>query len=75
MIAMRVNRQSKKNRLVYCVTCVCMCAKAVSCLRSVCVCVVYELQRVCEDVAVTLCMCELQREGGRVVIASLFDCV
>jgi len=52
-----------------------MCAKAVSCLRSVCVCVVYELQRVCEDVAVTLCMCELQREGGRVVIASLFDCV
>ncbi len=68
VIAMRVNRpESAKNRLVYCVTCTCMCAKAVSCLCSV--------YRVRKDVAVTLCMCELQREGGRVVIASPFDCV
>jgi len=34
---------------------------------------VYELQHVLHHFAVTVCMCELQRARGRVVIASLFD--
>ena len=76
LIAMHVHRSDKaKNRSIYCITSVCMCAKAESCLRNICVYVVYELQHVCKDVAVILCMCELQRADNCVVIASLFDCV
>jgi len=76
VIALRVNRsENAKNRSIYCITPVCMCAKAESCLRSICVYVVYELQHVCKDVAVILCMCKLQRVDNHVVIASLFDCV
>jgi len=57
VIAMHVNRSDKaKNRSIYCITQACRCAKAGSCLRSVCVCDVYELQRVRKDVAVVLCI-------------------
>ncbi len=34
----------------------CRCAKAESCLYNVCMCDVYELQHVCKDVAVVLCI-------------------
>ncbi len=44
-------------------------------IKKICVYVIYELQHVCKDVAVILCMCKLQRADDRVVIASLFDCV
>ncbi len=55
VIAMHVNQSDKaKNRSIYCITQACRCAKAESCLRSVCVCGVYELQRVRKDVAVVL---------------------
>jgi len=61
MIAMCVNRsENAKNQSIYCITSVCMCAKAESCLRNICVYVVYELQYICKDVAVILCMCKLQ---------------
>ncbi len=57
MIAMHVNRPDKpKNRLIYCVAQMCICAKAELCLRNVCVCDVYELQHVRKDVAVILCI-------------------
>ncbi len=57
VIAMCVNRsENKKNRSICCITQVCRCAKAESCLCSVCVCDVYELQRVRKDVAVVLCI-------------------
>jgi len=76
VIAMHVNRsENAKNQLIYCITSVCICIKAESCLCSICVYVIYELQHVCKDVAVILCMCELQRVHDYVVIASLFDCV
>jgi len=55
MIAMHVNQSDKaKNRSIYCIMQTCRCAKAESCLRSVCVCDVYELQHVRKDVAVVL---------------------
>ncbi len=76
VIAMHVNQsENAKNQLIYCITSVCICIKAESCLCSICVYVIYELQHVCKDVAVILCMCELQRVHDYVVIASLFDCV
>jgi len=76
VIAMHVNRSDNaKNQSIYCIMSVCMCAKAESCLCNICVYVVYELQHVCKDVAIILCMCKLQRVDDRVVIASLFDCV
>jgi len=44
VIAMHVNRFAKaKNQLIYCITQTCRCAKAESCLCSICVYVVYEL--------------------------------
>ncbi len=64
-----------KNRSIYCVAQMCMCAKAESCLRNICIYVVYKLQHVCKDVAVILCMCKLQCVNNYVVIASLFNCV
>ncbi len=76
VIALRVNRpENAKNRSIYCITSVCMCAKAESCLRSIYMYVVCELQHVCKDVAVLLCMCKLQCFDDRVVIVSLFNCV
>jgi len=43
VIALRVNRSEKaKNQSIYCITSVCMCAKAESCLRSICVYIIYE---------------------------------
>ncbi len=43
VIAMHVNRSDKaKNRSIYCITQTCRCAKAESCLCSICVYVVYE---------------------------------
>jgi len=55
VIAMHVNRSDKaKNRSIYCITQACKCAKAESCLRSMYMCVIYELQRMCKDVAVVL---------------------
>jgi len=57
VIAMHVNQSDKaKNRLIYCVAQMCICAKAESCLCNVCMCDVYELQRVRKDVAVVLCI-------------------
>jgi len=57
VIAMSVHRSDKaKNRLIYCIMRACKCAKAESCLCNVCVCDVYELQRVRKDVAVVLCI-------------------
>jgi hypothetical protein len=58
VIATHVNRPDNgKNRSVCCIAQACRCAKAGSCLRSVCVCDVYKLQRVRKDVAVVLCIC------------------
>jgi len=54
VIAMHVNRSKNRNRLIYCVAQMCICAKAESCLCSVYVCDVYELQHVRKDVAVVL---------------------
>jgi len=57
VIAMHVNwSDNAKNRLIYCIMRACRCAKAESCLRNVCMCDVYELQRVHQDVAVILCI-------------------
>ncbi len=57
MIAMHVNRSDKaKNRSIYCITQACRYAKAELCLRNVCMCDVYELQRMRKDVAVVLCI-------------------
>jgi len=73
---LHVNRfENAKNRSIYCITSVCMCAKAESCLHNIYIYVVYELQHVCKDVAVILCMYKLQRADDCVVIASLFNCV
>ncbi len=55
MLAMHVIQpDNAKNRSIYCITRAWKCAKAESCLRSVCVCDVYELQRMRKDVAVVL---------------------
>ncbi len=57
VIAMHVNRSDKaKNRLIYCITQTCKYAKAESCLCNDYVSVVYELQHVCKDVTVILCI-------------------
>jgi len=56
VLAMHVNRSENRNQLIYCVAQMCMCAKAESCLRSVCVCDIYEFQHVRKDVAVVLCI-------------------
>jgi len=76
VIALHVNRsENAKNRSIYCITSVCMCAKAESCLHCIYVYVVYELQHVCKDIAVLLCICKLQCINDRVVIVLLFNCV
>ncbi len=55
VIAMHVNQSDKaKNRSIYCITQTCKCIKAESCLCNVCMCNVYDLQRVRKDVAVIL---------------------
>ncbi len=57
MFATHINWSDKaKNRSIYCIMQTCKCAKAESCLCNVCVCDVYELQLVCKDVAVILCI-------------------
>ncbi len=57
VIAMHVNQFDKaKNWSIYCIMQTCRCAKAKSCLCNVYVCDVYELQRMCKDVAVVLCI-------------------
>jgi len=57
VIAMCVNRpENEKNQSICCITQVYRCTKAESCLRNVCVCDVYELQRMRKDVAVILCI-------------------
>ncbi len=56
VIATHVNWSENRNQSIYCVAQMCICAKAESCLRSVCVCDVYELQRMRKDVAVVLCI-------------------
>jgi len=76
VIALHVNRsENAKNQSIYYIISVCICAKAESCLRSICVYVVCELQYIRKDVAVLLCMYKLQCVDDRVVIVSLFDCV
>ncbi len=55
VIAMHVNQSDKaKNQLIYYIMQMCRCAKVESCLCNVCMCDVYELQRMCKDVAVVL---------------------
>ncbi len=49
-------RNLSRNWSIYCITQACRCAKAESCLCSVYVCDVYELQRVRKDLAVVLCI-------------------
>jgi len=56
VLVMHVNWSENRNRLIYCVAQMCICAKAESCLRNVCMCDVYKLQRVRKDVAVILCI-------------------
>ena len=57
VIAMCVNRsENGKNQSICCIAQVCKCAKAESCLRSVCVCDVYELQCVRKNVVIVLCI-------------------
>jgi len=68
VIALRVNRsENAKNRSIYCITSVCMCAKAESCLCSICVNVVYEFNA--ESSAVTalyvIAMCVNQSENRK----------
>ncbi len=76
VIALRVNRsENAKNQSIYCITSVCICAKAESCLCNICIYVIYELQHICKDVAVILCIDKLQRVDDHVVIALLFNCV
>ena len=55
VIARHVHRSDKaKNRLIYCIAQMCRCAKAESCLRSVCVYIVYEL-----NVWIKRCYCSV----------------
>jgi len=54
--ATHVNQSENRNQLIYCVASTCICAKVESCLCNVCVCDVYELQRMRKDVAVVLCI-------------------
>ncbi len=56
VIATYVNRSENRNQSIYCVAQMCICAKAESCLRNICMCDVYELQRMRKDVAVVLCI-------------------
>ncbi len=57
VIVICVNRsENEKNRLICCITQVCRCVKAKSCLCNVCMCDVYELQRMRKDVAIILCI-------------------
>jgi len=76
VIALHVNQsENAKNQSIYCITSICICAKAELYLHSICVYVVYKLQHVCKDVAVLLCICKLQHIDDHVVIVLLFDCV
>ncbi len=55
VIAMHVHQSDKaKNRSIYCILQTCRCAKAESCLRSVCVYIVYEL-----NVWIKRCYCSV----------------
>ncbi len=55
VIAMHVHQSDKaKNRSIYCITQTCRCAKAESCLCSICVYVVYEL-----NVWIKRCYCSV----------------
>ncbi len=56
VIATHVNQSDNRNQSIYCVAQMCICAKAESCLCSMYVCDVYELQRMRKDVAVVLCI-------------------
>jgi len=57
VFATHVNRsENRKNRSIYCVAQMCICIKAESCLCSMYVCDVYELQCIRKDVAVILCI-------------------
>ncbi len=76
VLTMHVNRsENAKNQSICCITSVCICAKAESCLCNICIYVIYELQHICKDVAVILCINKLQRVDDHVVIALLFNCV
>ena len=57
VLAMHVNQyDNAKNRSIYCIIWACKCTKAESCLCSMYVCDVYELQSMRKDVAVILCI-------------------
>jgi len=58
VIAMHVHRFDKaKNRSIYCILQTCRCAKAESCLRSICVYVVYELNMWIKCCYCSVCDC------------------
>ncbi len=58
MLPMRVNRSDNaKNRSIYCITRACRCAKAESCLRSICVYVVYKLNMWIKRCYCSVCDC------------------
>ncbi len=54
VFATHVNWSENRNWLIYCVAQMCMCAKAESCLRSICVYIVYEL-----NVWIKRCYCSV----------------
>ncbi len=57
VLAMHVNQFNKaKNRSIYCIMQACRCTKVESCLRSMYVCDVYELQHMRKDITVVLCI-------------------
>jgi len=58
VIAMHVHRSDKaKNRSIYCITWACRCAKAESCLRNICVYVVYEFNMWIKRCYCSVCDC------------------
>ncbi len=58
VLAMHVNWSDKaKNRSIYCITQTCRCTKAESCLRSICVYVVYELNMWIKRCYCSVCDC------------------
>ena len=57
VIAMHVNQSENRNRSIYCIAQMCMCAKAELCLRNICVCIVYELNMWIKHCYCSVCDC------------------
>ncbi len=75
MIVIRVNRSDNwKNRLIYCVMLICMCAKAESCLRSA-VCMSYMSCNMCIITLLLLCVCASFNARGVALLLLRFSTV